>query len=378
MSSAEYERRVQPAALAQRQEIEMEAANATKPVASVWGMQRVGKTSDGEESDDGEADNEEDYDNDMVARSGDYVEGLGLDEGEEAVVQSFLTQHSDDAAGGRTLADVIQMKMVAKEMEEDMTQSGPDIPEKVVEVYTAVGDMLRHYTAGKLPKALKMLPHLKNWEDILWVTRPDQWSPVATYACTRIFASNLNEKMAQRFYNLVLLEKVRDDIQQHSQLNYHYYMALKKALFKPAAFYKGLLLPLAQSQTCTLREATIIGSVLSKVSIPGNHSAAALLRLAGMPYSGSTSLFIKVLLNKKYALPRRVLVALVNHFYEFKHEKRQLPVLWHQALLTMAQRYKLEFDQDQLNKLKELMKVQQHHQITMEVRRELFSSGGSA
>ena len=378
MSSAEYERRVQPAALAQRQEIEMEAANATKPVASVWGIQRVGKTSDGEESDDGEADNEEDYDNDMVARSGDYVEGLGLDEGEEAVVQSFLTQHSDDAAGGRTLADVIQMKMVAKEMEEDMTQSGPDIPEKVVEVYTAVGDMLRHYTAGKLPKALKMLPHLKNWEDILWVTRPDQWSPVATYACTRIFASNLNEKMAQRFYNLVLLEKVRDDIQQHSQLNYHYYMALKKALFKPAAFYKGLLLPLAQSQTCTLREATIIGSVLSKVSIPGNHSAAALLRLAGMPYSGSTSLFIKVLLNKKYALPRRVLVALVNHFYEFKHEKRQLPVLWHQALLTMAQRYKLEFDQDQLNKLKELMKVQQHHQITIEVRRELFSSGGSA
>jgi essential nuclear protein 1 len=158
------------------------------------------------------------------------------------------------------------------------------------------------------------------------LTRPDEWSPSATYACTRIFASNLNEKMAQRFFNLVLLEKCRDDIRSNNKLNYHYYMALKKALFKPAAFYKGLLLPLAQSRTCSLREATIIGSVLAKVSVPGNHSAAALLRLAEMPYSGSTSLFVRVLLHKKYALPRRVIDALVKHFCTFEKEATLLPV----------------------------------------------------
>jgi essential nuclear protein 1 len=376
MTTEEYEKRVQPAAAAQRQEMALEVA-ATKLKGNPWGAARSTRDyyDDDDDDDDGEKgeDEEADYDDAMVARSGDYVGGLGLDEEEEAVVQSFLT--NDDNTGGRTLADVIQMKMVSKHIEEEeYTESGPSINPKVLEVYEAVGEMLKHYTAGKLPKALKMLPHLKNWEDILWVTRPDQWSPVATYACTRIFASNLNEKMAQRFYNLVLLEKCRDDIQKNNQLNYHYYMALKKALFKPAAFYKGLLLPLAQSQSCTLREAMIIGSVMSKVSIPGNHSAAALLRLASMPYSGSTSLFIKVLLNKKYALPRRVLAALVNHFYNFRNEKRQLPVLWHQALLTLAQRYKLEFDHEQLNKLKELLKAQIHHQITTEVRRELFAS----
>ena len=103
-------------------------------------------------------------------------------------------------------------------------------------------------------------------------------------------------------------------------------MALKKALYKPASFYKGLLLPLAQSHTCTLREATIIGSALAKVSIQANHSAAALLKLLEMPYSGSNSLFIKVLLNKKYALPRRVIEALVTHFYGFIEETRVLPV----------------------------------------------------
>lgn len=272
---------------------------------------------------------EEDREN-MVEFEGDYVSGAGLSADEEAVVERFL--HAGRAET-RTLADIIMEKI--KEKEEDAmlaaetSSVAPEqltIPPKVMEVYNSVGKMLAHYKAGKLPKALKMLPHLKNWEDVLWITRPDEWSPSATYACTRIFASNLNEKMAQRFFNLVLLEKVRDDIRRNNKLNYHYYMALKKALFKPAAFYKGLLLPLAQSRTCTLREATIIGSVLAKVSIPGNHSAAALLRLAEMPYSGSTSLFVRVIVNKKYALPRRVIDALVVHFCAFEKEQVILPV----------------------------------------------------
>lgn len=63
-----------------------------------------------------------------------------------------------------------------------------------------------------------------------------------------------------------------------------------------------------------------------KVSIPANHSAAALLRLAEMPYSGSNSMFIKILLNKKYSLPTRVIEALVIHFSSFEVETRVLPV----------------------------------------------------
>ena len=49
-------------------------------------------------------------------------------------------------------------------------------------------------------------------------------------------------------------------------------------------------------------------------------------------------------------------------------------VLWHQALLAFAQRYKLELDEAQRNKLKALLKVQQHHMITPEIRRELFAT----
>lgn len=66
------------------------------------------------------------------------------------------------------------------------------------------------------------------------------------YQGTRIFASNLKEKMAQRFYNLVLLPRIRDDINEYKRLNFHLYQALRKALFKPGAFMKGIIIPLCE------------------------------------------------------------------------------------------------------------------------------------
>lgn len=59
-------------------------------------------------------------------------------------------------------------------------------------------------------------------------------------------------------------------------------MALKKAMFKPAAFFKGFLLPLAEDASS--REAIIIGSILSKVSIPVLHASAALIKLTEYDY----------------------------------------------------------------------------------------------
>ena len=44
--------------------------------------------------------------------------------------------------------------------------------------------------------------------------------------------------------------------------------SLKKATYKAAAFYKGLLLPLCASGTCNLREAVIFTSVIRRTSIP--------------------------------------------------------------------------------------------------------------
>jgi essential nuclear protein 1 len=243
--------------------------------------------------------------------------------------------------------------------------------EKVVDVYRQVGDLLKRYTTGKIPKAFKIIPALSNWEEVLYLTSPEKWSPHAMYQATRLFASNLNAKMAQRFYSLVLLPRVRDDIAEHKRLHFALYQSLKKATFKPAAFYKGILIPLCASRTCTLREAVVLSSVLTRGAIPMLHSAAALLKLAEMQYAGTTSFFIRVLLDKKYALPFRVIDALVDHFLRFKKETRQLPVVWHQSLLCFVQRYKNEIRAEDKLLIRKLADLQHHYLISPEVKREL-------
>lgn len=99
-----------------------------------------------------------------------------------------------------------------------------------------------------------------------------------------------------------------------------------------------------------------------------------MLKLAEMEYNGANSIFLRLLLDKKYALPFRVLDALVAHFLSFRSEKRVLPVLWHQSLLTLAQRYKADLASEQKTALLELLKIQTHPEISAEIRRELQNS----
>jgi essential nuclear protein 1 len=61
---------------------------------------------------------------------------------------------------------------------------------------------------------------------------------------------------------------------------------------------------------------------------------------------GPNSLFIRVLIDKKYELPYKVVDALVFHFIRLSNtykaktrgDSDKLPVLWHQSLLAFCQR----------------------------------------
>ena len=319
-----------------------------------------------------------------------------LDEEDEQALNAFMNPFGGQQ---RSLADMILEKIHDKEAEEqgaalEMLEDDEDerqkkaamleefapegIDEKVLQVYRKVGDLLKRYTTGKFPKAFKIIPALSNWEEVLWLTRPDTWSPHAMFQATRLFASNLNEHMAQRFYVLVLLPRVRDDIQEHKRLHHALYQALRKATFKPGAWFKGILLPLCESKTCTLREAVVLSSVLAKTSVPALHSAAVLMKLSELEYAGTTSFFIRVLLDKKYALPYRVVDALVENFLRFSNEDRTLPVVWHQSFLCFVQRYKHELSKEQKKRLSKLASAHQNHYlISPEIVRELANSDTS-
>ena len=50
--------------------------------------------------------------------------------------------------------------------------------------------------------------------------------------------SNLNARLAQRFLATVLLPAVRRDVAEHRRLHFALFQALRKATYKPGAFYK--------------------------------------------------------------------------------------------------------------------------------------------
>ena len=331
----------------------------------------------GEEAEDGRRDAfyEDDDDDDEITEADGEYEDVEISPEEAAALEAFMEPKSGKE---RTLADMIMEKIQEQEQGGGRAERGDDgevVPEgldpRVVEIYRQVGDLLSRYTTGKVPKAFKVIPALSNWEEVLYLTNPERWSPHAMYAATRLFASNLNVPMAQRFYNLVLLPRVRQDIADNRRLHYALFMSLKKATFKPAAFFKGMLLPLCQSKTCTLREAVIFSAILSRCSVPALHSAAVLMKLSTYEYAGTTSFFMRVLIDKKYALPFSVVDALVDHFLRFSVEERELPVVWHQTLLTFVQRYKAVMDKESKKALNKLVGIKSHYLITPEIRREL-------
>ena len=117
-----------------------------------------------------------------------------------------------------------------------------------------VGIVLSRYKSGPLPKPFKIVPTLPAWARILALTKPEEWTPQACHAATRIFVSQMKPAQARVFLEGVLLDAIREDIRltregarkskNHRKLNVHYYESLRRALYKPAAFFKGIVFPL--------------------------------------------------------------------------------------------------------------------------------------
>ncbi|KAG2569834.1 hypothetical protein PVAP13_7NG443200 [Panicum virgatum] len=269
---------------------------------------------------------------------------MEINEEDEKALAAFM---SKDKAAERTLGDIILQKIREKDAEVS-AEGWPRVKldNSIIELYKEVGKFLSRYTSGKIPKAFKRIPSL------------EIGPPNAVYQATRLFSSNMNTKNAERFYEAILLPRVRNDIRQNKRLHFALYQSLKKSLYKPAAFNKGILLPLCRERNCTLREAVIIGSIIQKVSIPFLHA----------------SYFINLFLDKKYALPYRALDAELAHFMRFLDDERVMPVIWHQSLLAFVERYKNELEKKDKEKLVRLLDHQKHYLVTPEIRRELRGS----
>lgn len=102
-----------------------------------------------------------------------FYENVEVDEDDEKALELFMNKNP---APRRTLADIIMEQIAEKhtELETHFTEAGSlqiqDIDPRVKEMYEGVRDVLQKYRSGKLPKAFKIIPHLRNWEQILYIT----------------------------------------------------------------------------------------------------------------------------------------------------------------------------------------------------------------
>ena len=254
------------------------------------------------------------------------------------------------------------------------TISSQKLDPKIVETYKLVGEILKKYSNGKFPKSFNILTMTENWEELLNITEPFNWTPAAMYEATIKFSSS-EVLMTNIFYEKYLLPAIRNDIKIHKKLNVHYYNCLKRCIFKPSAFFKGIIFPL--SKNLSSKEAAIIGSILRKCSIPVNHSSAALIELIKLCKNGKNGIsfgalyFMKILLMKKYAFPIFVKEELCKFFLSYENFKEKLPVMFHQVLLIFVQFYKLDLTPDEKNKLKIFNEKKGHYAIQNEINKEL-------
>jgi len=138
----------------------------------------------------------------IAVNSNDHFLFQNVDEEDEKALELFM---NPSGKTGRTLADIIMEKITEKqtELRTELSDAGSeydywflhfdvsvddaptqntgfyfslsalqleDIDPRVKQMYEGVRDVLAKYRSGKLPKAFKIIPKLKNWEQILYIT----------------------------------------------------------------------------------------------------------------------------------------------------------------------------------------------------------------
>ncbi|CAD5218191.1 unnamed protein product [Bursaphelenchus okinawaensis] len=298
--------------------------------------------------------------------SSDEEEDL-LDDEEFPPLNSEETQELPEFLHGeeRNLADfgstVLQnadLKKLQFEREFNTAAADPTagLSENVVNMYKEIGQYMHYYRSGKIPKAFKSIPALKNWEQILEITQPEKYTAAALLHATRLFAANASPKACERFYRYYLLPRVLDDILEYRKLNVHLYTAIKKAIYKPTAFVKGLLLPMCDPDMISMNVAHVMKAIVRSTSLPVFHAATAIIKLAQQrPMSSPVSYILTGFIQKRYTLPSMCIDSLIDYFCSYDDSEERMPLSLHSAVHEFVKTYKLELNNEQKQKLLQLL-----------------------
>lgn len=135
---------------------------------------------------------------------------------------------------------------------------------------------------------------------------------------------------------------------------------MKKAVYKPIAFVKGILLPLCSSEAFSLNAAHVLRGVLNSISLPVFHAATAIIKISQLPISSPVSYVLTGMIYKRYTLPSLAIDALLKYFSKFESEDEEselMPLSLNSCIHAFVQLYKRELRPEQREQLIQLLKV---------------------
>lgn len=68
---------------------------------------------------------------------------------------------------GVSFLDNVKTKMINFVTSDNASVQMQELDDRVVNMYKSVRPILQRYRSGKLPKAFKIIPNLRNWEQVM-------------------------------------------------------------------------------------------------------------------------------------------------------------------------------------------------------------------
>lgn len=251
--------------------------------------------------------------------------------------------------------------------ERTTNQSDP----QVRQLYIQLGQLLRTYKSGKLPKAVNALASqtkIGDWLDLLLLTEPNHWSLNALKAVTLLFSQTASDSKLIQYYQEIVLEYLHELLENSKKLPKIVWQTLVIASKRPLCFVKGILLPLSREPSVTMKEARVISAIVTHVKLPRDHANAFIISLSeNVEITTTRTIFLARFISKGQALAFRTIDAIVSYFLAFHGIQEPQPLLWHNALLEFAKKYGKDITEEQRMQIGELLELHHHPRITPEI-----------
>ncbi|KAI8366524.1 Bystin [Blakeslea trispora] len=227
---------------------------------------------------------------------------------------------------------------------------------KVIQTYKK---QVRFFSSQALPKVLQIIPSLANWEAILFLTCPSNWSSDAVLKMTRLFLHHVKANQTKQYFQYILVHAVQSNLRLHQSI--YLDSALHQSLMLSITSHPGLFLKgyvFTQAEHLSLTEANLLCQIITP--LPVLYTSMALLEWASYPLTLPICLLIDKLIDQQSPLPCRVIHSLVYGYFGH-HLITSRPYVWYQSFLSFISTYQQDLIPDQIKELKHTIQSVAHH-----------------